>query len=172
MPRPQPGADQEAVAALAERYRPAVLAYFSRRVRDRGEAEDLTQEVFVSLVRRAELETIDNIEGYIFRIAANLLGMRSRTAGRRPAISAEGYDDPARQPVDELSPERFAIGHQSWEIFVQALQELPERTRTIFVLNRFEELSGREIAIRLGVSVSLVEKDMIKAIAYLRGRVS
>ena len=63
--------------------------------------------------------------------------------------------------------------HQTKPCQVRKLEEapaLPERARNIFVLNRFEELSGREIAIRLGISQSLVEKEMIKAIAYLRGR--
>ena len=55
---------------------------------------------------------------------------------------------------------------------VEALQELPERARTIFVLNRFEELSAAEIARRLGVSVSTVEKDMMRAIAHLKARLA
>ena len=50
------------------------------------------------------------------------------------------------------------------------LRELPERVRSVFVLNRFEELTGVEIARRLGVSVSTVEKDMIRAIMHLKGK--
>ncbi len=172
MSRRSLSADDRAIGDIAERYRSAINAYFSRRLNDRSEAEDLTQEVFSSLARRADLADIDNVEGYIFRIAGNLLRQRARTAGRRPKISPEGFADPAGRLVDELSPERVALGHEAWDIFVQALQALPERSRTIFVLNRFEELSGREIALRLGVSVSLVEKDMIKAVAYLRERLS
>ena len=72
--------------------------------------------------------------------------------------------------VEDISPERVILGQEAWAVFVQALQELPERARTIFILNRFEELSGREIAQRLGYSISLVEKEMIKAISYLRER--
>lgn len=156
--------------AVAARYGPAVTAYFSRRISDRAEVDDLTQEVFLSLVRQGQLDGIENVESYIFRIAANLLRMRYRKAGRRP-LSSDGSAS-SHLLVEEISPERILLGAEAWTLFVNALHELPERARTIFILNRFEELSGREIALRLGVSQSLVEKDMIKAIAFLRGRMA
>ena len=164
--------DDQVLIALADRYSPPLRAYFSRRIADRGEVEDLTQEVFLSLLRRGQLNTIDNVEGYLFRIAANLLRLRARSSGRRPEVELEGYPDTGGRMVNELSPERMALGREAYQTLVQALQELPERARTIFVLNRFEELSGREIALRLGVSISLVEKEMAKAIAHLRGRLA
>lgn len=166
----QPLDDRGAVAAIADRYRSAVLAFFNRRLTDRQEAEDLTQEVFTSLLRRAELETIDNVEGYIFQVAANLLRYRGRLAGRRPDLRGGDYEAAVARLSDDLSPERIALGREACALATQALQELPERARTIFVLNRFEDMTGREIAIRLGVSVSTVEKDMIKAVAFLRDR--
>ncbi len=161
--------DVDAVEAIATRYGPAIKAYFSRRITDRTEVEDMTQEVFLSLVRRGELEGVENMERYIFRSAANLLRERFRRAGRRPDITPDGSATSDRL-VEEISPERVMLGAEAWELFVTGLQELPERARNIFVLNRFEELSGREIALRLGISQSLVEKEMTKAIAYLRGR--
>lgn len=160
---------EDAIEAIAARYGPAISAYFSRRIVDATEVEDLTQEVFLSLVRRGEVEGVENIERYIFRSAANLLRERYRRARRRPDVSADGSATSDRL-VEEISPERAMLGAEAWQLFMTGLHELPERARTIFILNRFEELSGREIAIRLGVSQSLVEKDMIKAIAYLRGR--
>jgi len=161
--------DDSAIDVIAARYGPAIKAYFSRRIADRAEVEDMTQEVFLALVRRGELEGVESIERYIFRSAANLLRMRHRRAGSRPKITADGSATSERL-VEEISPERVMLGAEAWDLFVTGLQELPERARNIFVLNRFEELSGREIAIRLGISQSLVEKEMIKAIAYLRGR--
>ena len=175
MTRPQPASDKQrdrdAVEAIAERYGLAISAYFSRRIADKSEVEDLTQEVFASLMRRAELESIQNLEGYVFRIAANLLRGRKRLAGRRPDVQPDGSQTSDRL-VDEISPQRVLLGTEAWEIFLQALQELPERARTIFVLNRFEELSGREIAVRLGISNSLVEKEMMRSVAYLRDRLA
>ena len=168
----QPLDDRDAIAALADRYRSAVLAYFLRRLADRQEAEDLTQEVFANLLRRAELDSIDNIEGYIFQVASNLLRYRGRLASRRPDLRGGDYEVAAARLADDLSPERIALGREACALLTQALQELPERARTIFVLNRFEEMTGREIAVHLGVSISTVEKDMIKAVAFLRERLA
>lgn len=161
-------ANEDTVAHLARRYHGAIHSFFARRVRDRREAEDLTQEVFKSLVRRSELQEIDNVEGYIFQIATNLLAMRARTSGRRPQLLFDDELEGVGRASDDISPERILLGKEAFARVVRALHELPERVRTVFILNRFEALSGREIAVRLGVSVSTVEKDMIRAIAHLR----
>lgn len=63
---------------LSERYRQPLTAYFQRRVRSRNEAEDLTQEVFLRLVRRLDVEAIDNPEAFVFQSAVNLLRDRSQ----------------------------------------------------------------------------------------------
>ena len=162
--------DRRAIADLSVRYGQAVRRFFSRRLRDGADVEDLTQEVFARLLKRAELGEIANIEGYLFHTAANLLRERARKAARRPGDTA--HTDEIDAAVEEFSPERILLGREAYARMVEALQELPERARTIFVLNRFEELSAGEIARRLGVSVSTVEKDMMRAIAHLKARLA
>jgi RNA polymerase sigma factor (sigma-70 family) len=168
--RPDRASDESAIVALSARYRSAIMAFFSRRISDRNDVEDMTQDVFVSLTRRAELDTIDNAERYIFQIAANLLRDRFRLSRIRPVIESEGYADPNDRLIDEISPERELLGREAYAAFTDALQELPERVRMIFVLNRFEEMPGREIAIALGVSQRLVEKDISRVLKLLRER--
>ena len=162
--------DRRAIADLSVRYGQAVRRFFSRRLRDGADVEDLTQEVFARLLKRAELGEIAHIEGYLFHTAANLLRERARKAARRPGDAAHSEEIDAA--VEEFSPERILLGREAYARMVEALQELPERARTIFVLNRFEELSAAEIARRLGVSVSTVEKDMMRAIAHLKARLA
>jgi len=163
--------DRRKLADLSVRYGQAVRRFFSRRLRDGADVEDLTQEVFARLLKRAEIGDIANIEGYLFHTAANLLRERARKAARRPGDST--LADPADVvAVEDISPERILLGREAYARMVEALQELPERARTIFVLNRFEELSAAEIARRLGVSVSTVEKDMMRAIAHLKARLA
>jgi RNA polymerase sigma-70 factor (ECF subfamily) len=164
-------ADRRTIADLSVRYGQAVRRFFSRRLRDGADVEDLTQEVFARLLKRAELGEIANIEGYLFHTAANLLRERARKAARRPGDDP-GFDPDLAESVEDFSPERILLGREAYARMVEALQELPERTRTIFVLNRFEELSAAEIARRLGVSVSTVEKDMMRAIAHLKARLA
>lgn len=163
--------DRERVAALAGRYAEPVRRFFSRRVRDQAAVEDLTQEVFVRLLKRAGVGTIENIEGYLFHTAANLLRERARRAASRVPEDYEADPDSSDQ-IEDFSPERILLGREALALMVEALQELPERVRSVFVLNRFEELPAVEIARRLGVSLSTVEKDMMRAVAFIRTRVS
>ncbi len=165
--RPVPARD---VADLAVRYKPAILAFLTRRLNDRVEAEDLAQELFASLSRRSGTQDIQDEARYLFQAAANLLRDRVRLARRRPRIDSEGLADPAERLVDELSPERIAMGRESYAVFLEIMQALPERPRTVFLLNRFEEMTGREIAISLGVSQRLVEKDISRVLTLLRER--
>jgi RNA polymerase sigma-70 factor (ECF subfamily) len=161
-------ADGDRLAALMREFEPGVRRYFGRRIRDAAAVEDLTQEVFLRLLRRSSLQEIDNATGYIFQVAANLLNEHLRSGMRRiPAASGRSSKEVA-EPSEERSPERIFLAREEQERMVVALRELSERTRTILILNRFEELSGTEIAQRLGVSVSLVEKEMMRAIAHLR----
>ena len=165
-------ADKRKIADLSVRYGQAVRRFFSRRLRDGADVEDLTQEVFARLLKRAEIDDIANIEGYLFHTAANLLRERARKAARRPGDDAAEIDAEFASAGEEFSPERILLGREAYARMVEALQELPERVRTIFVLNRFEELSAAQIARRLGVSVSTVEKDMMRAIAHLKARLA
>ena len=167
---PLEAADAKVVADLSARYADAIRRYFSRRLVGGVDVDDLTQEVFLRLLRRARLGNIENVEGYIFQIAANLLRERGRHRVRRRLDVEHPFNDDYADTHDELSPERILLGKEAYRLMVQALQELPERVRTVFILNRFEELTGVQIAKRLGVAVSTVEKDMMRAIAYLRTR--
>lgn len=160
--------DDQAVVAKALSYKPAVLAFLTRRTADKAEAEDLLQEIMASLTRRSGLSDIADIERYVFQAAANLLRDRARRAARRPVIESEGAADPQHRLVDEISPERELMGHEAFARLTTALQALPERARTIFILCRLEDMTGREVADALGVSLRLVEKDLAKALRVLR----
>lgn len=164
----RPTESEPDIASIALRYKRGVHAYFLRRVRDQSEADDLTQDVFASLARRSRTEPVENVEGYVFQVAANLLRDRLRRQSVRPSIQSEGFADPFSRLVDEISPEREAISKDRYRRFVKALETLPERPRTVFVLNRFEEMTGREIAALLGISQRQVEKDISRVLTLLR----
>ncbi|WP_419814299.1 RNA polymerase sigma factor [Glacieibacterium sp.] len=152
---------------VSQRFRPALMAFFLRRIRNHSEAEDLTQEVLLRATQRSE--TIDPLrpDGYIFQIAANLLRDRARRYHVRAAYQAGlGVTEAGR--VEERDPDRVLRGKQSLATVIAALMELPERTRTIFVLFRLENLKQREIADMLGVSVRTVEQHVVRASVHLR----
>ena len=76
----------------------------------------------------------------------------------------------ARCKRDDLSPERILQAKQEASVAVEALKELSPRTRAAFVLIRFEGLSYKAAATRLGISVSAVEKHVTKALRVVSTR--
>lgn len=123
------------------------------------------------VLRRGRVDEIKNLDGYLFQVAANLLRERNRQRRRRHADAHVEFEEETVRLWDDLSPERVLLGREAYGAAMEALLELPERARRIFVLNRFEGLPGGEIASRLGVSISTVEKDMMRVLAHLRRRV-
>jgi RNA polymerase sigma factor (sigma-70 family) len=168
-----PLGDERAILlrALALRYRKPLWGFFEKRIQGLGPAdtEDLVQEVFVRLAQRADLAAVTQIEGYLFQTAANLL----RDRARRAAVRGPVCRDAEFSGDDEvITPERVLQGKETLERAIAALHELPERTRMVFVLHRFEELSYAEISQRARISPSAVEKHMMKAMAHLKRRLA
>lgn len=161
--------DREAfLRQMSESYRQPLTAYFQRRVHSRNEAEDLTQEVFLRLVRRLDQDRIENPEAFVFRTAVNLLRDRSR---RGKTFQSHLVDLTHHQPnVEELSPERVFDSRQSLTLVLEVLDQLDERSRDVFILHRLEGMKHAEIASLYGVSVSSIEKYIIKALTLLAKR--
>jgi RNA polymerase sigma factor (sigma-70 family) len=154
---------------LEARYRLPLRRFFARRLRNRPDPEDLVQEVFLRLVRQGNTNNIQFLDGYVFQVAANVL----RDYARRWAVRA-GEVDHAQLDEAELeggfSPERVLLGKEALETLIAALQELPEKTAVIFSLYHFDSVPQVEIARRLHMSLSTVEKHMSRANAHLLER--
>lgn len=155
--------------ALVAEFRPALVKYFSRRVYTDHEIEDLVQEVFFRLVRSKQFQVTSASRGYVFRAANSVLTdfIRRRAAAR---TSFHSVLDPECHEGEDFGPDRVLQGKQDLHRATAILLELPERTRAIFVLRRLEGMKYNDIAARIGVSVSAVEKHMQRAVAHLAER--
>jgi RNA polymerase sigma factor (sigma-70 family) len=173
--RPE-GAEAEQWAQLDSRFRGALLAYFLRRVGDRSEAEDLTQEVFARLSRQNHQP--EAMQAYLFVTAANLLKDRARSRATRRAKDHQSLDavapkaDSPRNLIEDRDPERVLVGKDALREFVIGLAALNERTRDIFILARIENMHQSDIAKLFGISVSAVEKHVMKALSHLGARLA
>ena len=167
---------QTAEFELDRAFRGPLLAYFLKRVKNRNEAEDLTQEVFIRLLNHPDRNNGHTLEGYVFTIAANLLRDRAKSAGTahdRQVQSLDLLDEKdafSANLIEARNPERVLVGKQTIQDVLDALAELGERTRDVFILARLENVQHREIAEIYGISVSMVEKLMMKAMAHLGAR--
>ena len=175
--RDQIGAESATAAAELDRsFRGPLVAYFLKRVKSRNEAEDLTQEVFVRLLNHPDKNNGQTIEGYVFTIAANLLRDRAKsvaTVHQKNSHSLDLLDEKDASTanlVEDRNPERVLVGRQTIQDVLEALAELGERNRDVFILARLENVQHREIAMLYGISVSAVEKIMMKAMAHLGAR--
>jgi RNA polymerase sigma factor (sigma-70 family) len=161
--------NRAAVEALARQYRAILLRYFDRRNVPPADQEDAAQEVFARLLRREDSAPIDTLPSYLFQTAASVAVDFHRRAVARGRGAHLPYDD-ALHALEDFSPERVYGGREEVALVVTALLELPERTRTAFLLARYEKMRLGEIAKHLGLSVGGVEKNVRKAMAHLTAR--
>jgi RNA polymerase sigma-70 factor (ECF subfamily) len=146
-------------------YRPALVRYFRKRARP-ADVEDLVQDVFLNVHARQSEAPIENIEGYLFAVALSALVRKGERDRRQAWRTLEDDEDPTLDP-ELVSPERVFIGREALSKAISIIEDLPERTRQIFVLHRFEELTYPAIAASMGISVSAVEKHIMIALRAL-----
>jgi RNA polymerase sigma-70 factor (ECF subfamily) len=153
---------------LAARYREPLVRYFLRRGLSMEHAEDCAQETFARICK-TDGARIEKPEAYLFAIAASVFTDRGRkaTVRRENAHTSLENFNPA---TEEPSPARVFEGKEAVMRLAAILDELAPRTREMFLLNRLDGLSYTQLAARYGVTVSAVEKQMMKAIAHLNRR--
>lgn len=130
-------------------------------------AADLAQESFIIFFREAQKQTIDHPRGFLFRIAKNLAydHIKHRKVTENYAQTKEQSLPP---PSEFPSAEKLVSVDERLAAITRILDELPLRTREIFVLNRVYGMTYAETAKELGISDSAVEKHMAKALLHCR----
>lgn len=164
--------ERAVIETLSRRFRVPLLRFFEKRIGRHAEVEDLVQEVFVRLADGGRIESIERLEAYLFTTAANLLRDRQRRLSARASEAHESYDEEMHGSARETySPERALLGAQAIQQLVAALYELPERTRTVWILYHLQDLPHAQIAHQLRIAVSTIEKHLGRASAHLLKRV-
>ncbi|MET1754971.1 sigma-70 family RNA polymerase sigma factor [Novosphingobium sp. RD2P27] len=161
--------DLRALEILNDRYRSSLLRHFGRRHCVPSDLEDMVQEVFVRLIRRGDVADLENLQAYVFETASSVLTDRLRRSRVRHETAHVAFD-PERHGDADFSPEDVLLGKERLARATAALLELPERTRVVFVLRRLEGMRFQDIAARLEISVSAVEKHMQRAITHMTRR--
>lgn len=173
--------DQEAFTLLFQKYRPrlAVLVYYklSDKLRARIEVDDVLQETFYAAARDVERFTYRSPGSFLqwlARIANNVVvdaaRFESRHKRRASALLRFRSDSNPQgpDPVDSRTPSRVFSQKESVEQLLAQLDALPENYRQVILLAKFEGLTTREIAERLGKPRATVALLLHRALARLR----
>ena len=161
--------DAGAFALLVRRYQQPILHFCLRMVGARGDAEDLAQDVFVSLHRNiGRIEPRARLSTLLFGIARNLAlnHLRDgRRRGRDTAVSLEaaGLDPPSRD-----RPDRRAQAAETGALLEQLLDRLPPEQKEALVLREFNGLDYAAIAEIAGCPVGTVRSRLARARETLR----
>lgn len=132
-------------------------------------AADIVQETYQRMSAGNLWQQADNPRAMLHRIAANLATDHERRDQIRYRYADQaGLSSEDLQSADGLNPEQITVARQRLDNLVEAVNTLPPKCRTVFVLRKFEELSHAEIAERLGISRNMVEKHLRHAIRTLQ----
>ena len=159
--------DRAALKDLFQEHYPLVCQAIHRFIRDHATTEDLAQEVFLRFwEKRHSIEVTSSLPAYLRRMAINeALGYL-----RRSKRYEEDEFTPENEAGTHASAEETYLHSELQESVTAAINTLPPKCRTVFQLSRYEELTYREIADQMGISVKTVENQMGKALKILRER--
>lgn len=173
--------DQAACAECIERHASGVYGLALRLMKNEADAEDVMQETFLSAFQAIEdFEGRASLKTWLYRIAYNTAMMRYRGRPKVPADSVEdrlesaanGYPLP-RQFYDWCClPESTYESEEVRLQLEQAIRDLPETLRGVFLLRELEELSTKETADVLNVSTDVVKTRLRRARLALREQLS
>lgn len=169
-------ADLELMNRLANDDEKAFLAIYQRHwltmyqlaygvLRERDAAEDIVQDIFLSIWSRRKVVKIVNIEAYLHQSVRFSLSkiMRNRRSDRL-------FHERLNMATIELLYTHPALFKENEELLRVLLDELPDDCREIFELSREEELTYSEISEKMGISSATVAKKISRALAFLRAR--
>lgn len=148
--------------AFAREFGAALNRYFGSRCNDPDLAKDLVQEVYVRLAARTDRGEIENPRGYLMQTAASVFADFLRKKQSRRQSDHIEYRESAHSP-EAFSPQRVLEGREAVKQVIRILETLPARTRQIYLLCRVDGMKRKEVASRLKITVSGVDKHLMAA---------
>ena len=148
----------------------SIKSFLGRLLTRREDIEDIAQEAYLRAYVAEQSRGIDQPEAYLFRSARNLALTKLTQKSRQmtdliddlgPAVVLEG----------EAPLEEFVAAEESLGLHCEAVAHLPEKCKQVYILRKVYGLTHKEIAERTSLSVSSVEKYMLKGVLACRAYV-
>jgi RNA polymerase sigma factor (sigma-70 family) len=175
---PMTGEQDGRISAAVQQEQARLRAFIRRRVPDQGDAEDILQDVFYELVQAYRLlQPIEQVGAWLFRVARNRITDRFR---KKQSVSfsdvhATSEDDEPLSledllPSPDAGPEAAYARSLLLDELEDALDELSDEQRQVFVAHEIEGLTFKQIAAETGVGVNTLLSRKRYAVLYLRQR--
>ncbi|MEN5094786.1 RNA polymerase sigma factor [Pseudomonas protegens] len=160
------GDDQQQLSALFIAQRGGLIRMLARVVGCANLAEDLAQETYLRVAKALKARPIEHLQPFLYQTAQYLAfdHLRSQRSKRRFEYQPTDGSQLSEVPTGAPGPESHVQGQQQLHLLQQVLATLPKRQQQILVLHKLHDLSQSEIAQRLQVSLSTVEKDLRHAL--------
>ncbi|MBK7408909.1 MAG: sigma-70 family RNA polymerase sigma factor [Saprospirales bacterium] len=165
------------ITSIVKAYSNRLFGFIRGRVPTTADAEDILQEVWYQFSKVVDTEPIEQVSGWLFRVARNRITDRYR---KRSEDSLEdlAFEDEDGElffndillAADNESPEATMLREVFWEALFEALEELPENQREVFVWNELEDQTFQEISDRTGVNIKTLISRKRYAVQHLRTR--
>lgn len=166
--------DEAAFNRFVLLYQERVFRMLLRMLGDRAEAEDLAQEVFISIFKAIEGFRGDSqLSTWVYRVASNHCRNRIKYLNRRRRQVTEGYDDQSDEGGIQVQerpnpPDRLLEARQTEHVLQAGLLSLDDEQRELIVLREVEHLSYEEIMAITGLPEGTVKSRLHRARAGLR----
>jgi RNA polymerase sigma factor (sigma-70 family) len=163
------------IASVISRFGRRLLGFIRQRVGNEADAEDILQDVWYQLTTTVDTEPIEQISGWLFAVARNKIIDRYRRQqpasldSLLPETDEPGAADLAGILLDNSNnPETVNLRALFWKTLQEALDELPEEQRTVFIQNELEGIPFKDIAAATGEKVNTLISRKRYAVLYLR----
>ncbi|MCF2503019.1 sigma-70 family RNA polymerase sigma factor [Dyadobacter sp. CY107] len=157
-------------------YSKQLMGFIRQRVNSDEDAEDILQDVWFQLSSVPEIEAIEQIGSWLYRVARNRIIDKYRKQ-KPDSLEDYGYEDDEGEfyfkdilLADGNTPETVYMKDLFWEELTIALQELPENQRQVFIWNELEDQTFQEIADRTGENIKTLISRKRYAVQHLRQR--
>lgn len=168
------GTGQNIIQAI-KNYGSQLFGFIRSRVGTNEEAEDILQDVWMQLSRQPEVEAMESIRGWLYRVARNRITDNYRKR-KTWLIEDAGYTDEdgefhLPEFVDaNADPETEYLREMFREALFAALDELPDNQRRVFEKNELEDMTLQEIADEEGENIKTITSRKRYAVQHLRKR--
>ena len=164
------------IAATLQRDEPRLRSFIRNRVLDTGDAEDILQDVFYELIQTYRLmKPVEQVTAWLYRVARNRitdLFRKQKSVSLNDTITTD-EESPTLEdllPSPDAGPDAIYARNLLFEALDEALDELPENQREVFVAHELLGRSFKEISAETGVSVNTLLSRKRYAVLYLRER--